>query len=182
MTIFGDTSSFAIEAMIEPHLVPPSIPWGRMRIWCQGVSLGNFDDEHCGLDQSFDGLHHIASQLDSYWLDEFASMPPIEIIDLLDAHLFGWCGDEELEDERSLEEIRKDVDRYGRFSIMTNWGEQFDGIEKPFILCPPNWSGPHSLQRVRSRFQFHPSHNSGRLHFGGEQCLHLVSRTKACIE
>lgn len=137
MTIFGNTFTFAIEAMIEPHLVPPSIPWGRMRIWCQGTPLGNIEDEHCGLDHSFDCLNQIATQIDSYWLDEFTSMTPRQIIDLLDARLFGWCGDEELEDERSIEEIRLDADRYGRFSFLTNWGEQFDAIQKPFILCPP---------------------------------------------
>jgi hypothetical protein len=149
MMMFGNPSEFAIEAMIEPDLVPPTTPWGRMRIWCQNVSMGNIEDEHCGLDHAFDSLNEIAKNIDSYWLDEFASMEPIEIIDLLDGALFGWHGDVELEDDRSLDEIRIDVSRYGRFSFLTNWGEQFDGIDKPFILCPPT-GAVHIISRYFS--------------------------------
>lgn len=137
MKIFGKPSSFAIEAMIEAHLVSPSTPWGRMRIWCQGVPLGDIEEEYCGLDQAFDRLFQIATNIDSYWTDEFASMLPLEIIDLLDAKLFGCCGDEEVEDDRTIDQIRIDADHYRRFSFLTNWGEQFDRVVNPFLLCLP---------------------------------------------
>jgi hypothetical protein len=42
--IFGDKNDFAIEAGVEPDLVPPSLLWGHMRIWCAGVPLGNIND------------------------------------------------------------------------------------------------------------------------------------------
>lgn len=47
--LFGLKEAFAIEAMVEPDLVPSSAVWGRMRIWCKGTSFGDYDSSHCAL-------------------------------------------------------------------------------------------------------------------------------------
>lgn len=147
--MFGDPTDFAIEAMIEPHLIPPSSPWGRMRIWCQNTPMGNIDEECCGISATFDRLNLIAENVKFFWLDEFNQKSPIEIIDFLDAVLFGWCGAVELEDDRTIEQIHADMDKYGRFSFLTNWGEQFDESGKTFLLCPPT-GGVHIVSRFFS--------------------------------
>jgi hypothetical protein len=137
MMLFGDKSTFAIETMIEPDLTPPSAPWGRMRIWCQGVSLGNIDDQYCGLDHAFAKLAELARDLDTLWRDEFSTMREPALLDYLDECLFGTQGEHDLPYDRSPEEVRADWERYGAFSFLTNWGEQFDRCGKPYIVCPP---------------------------------------------
>lgn len=78
MMQFGDKTTFAIEAMIEPHLQPPSKPWGRMCIWCEGVSIGDINEEHCGL-KVFRFLSSLINDFDDLWLDEFEGLTDLEL-------------------------------------------------------------------------------------------------------
>jgi hypothetical protein len=64
--------------MIEPHLEPPSAPWGRMCVWCEGVSIGDINEEHCGL-EVFEALSYLISQLDDLWLDEFEGLSDFQL-------------------------------------------------------------------------------------------------------
>jgi hypothetical protein len=136
MMLFGDKAIFAIETMIEPHLEPPSAPWGRMRVWCEGVSIGDINEEHCGL-EVFEALSYLISQLDDLWLDEFEGLSDFQLWNLLDGLLYGYHGNVEIDDNRSLEQIKSYAKKYGKFNFLSNWGEQFDRDGKSFIFHHP---------------------------------------------
>jgi len=42
------------------------------------------------------------------------------------------------DDDRTLEQCSQDWEQYGECSFLTNWGEQFDGNGKSFIVCTPS--------------------------------------------
>ena len=76
---FGNASEFAIQAMLEPELKPPSHIWGRMCLWVSGIQLGDYNDGHCGLAQCTSHLNQI-----------------VEIIDQLSASVFGDKDDQDI--------------------------------------------------------------------------------------
>lgn len=133
--IFGSNETFAIEAMTEEGLALPSTAWGRMRVWCQGISIGDFSDEHCGLPYSH--FLDLKEALPSLWLPEFEGMSALDLCNHLDRPIYGYHGDVELDDARTSEEICRDYLKYSKFSFLTNWGEMFDRDEKSFICCTP---------------------------------------------
>lgn len=135
---FGSKKSFAIEAMSEPELRAPSQVWGRMRIWCGETEIGDYADEHCGLYDAYAGFRELGDVLAENWLSEFDGLSDHELWNLLDGALYGYQGDIEIEDSRTVEQCRADWDRYGRFDFLTNWGEQFDRNGKSFIVCRPD--------------------------------------------
>jgi hypothetical protein len=137
MMLFGQKSSFAIEAMIEPHLQAPSTAWGRMCIWCDEVSIGNINEEHCDLGPSFESLANLAITIDHLWLDEFNGMTDLELWNFLDGKLYGYHGEIEIEDPRTIEEMHFDALQFGKFGFLTNWGEQFDRGGKSFLFHHP---------------------------------------------
>lgn len=134
--IFGDRSDFAIEAGVEPDRHTAATVWGHMRVWCRGVPLGDITDRYCGLDHAYSEFSQLADNLDSLWADELAGLDDLAAWNFLDGLLYGYHGDLELADDRSLEECHRDAARWARFDFLTNWGEQFDGY-KSFLLCPP---------------------------------------------
>ena len=123
--------------MSEPALQPPSAVWGRMQIWCAGVSIGDFSNPHCALYDSYLEFKELSNRLPSLWLDEFSNLADLELWNLLDGALYGFHGELELDDSRTIDEIERDGKRYGAFDFLTNWGEQFDRGGKSFILCTP---------------------------------------------
>lgn len=131
--IFGEKHDFAIEAMVEPNLVLPSSVWGRMRVWCAGVPLGDFAEPHCGLPSS--PFKSLCLDLPELWDPEFERKSDEELFNHLDAVLYGFKDGVEVADERTLEECEDDARAYSRFSFLTNWGEMFDREGKSFIFC-----------------------------------------------
>jgi hypothetical protein len=136
--MFGDPADFAIEAGVEPHLVSPSTVWGHMRVWCGEHALGNIEDRHCGLYPSYTALDWMSVHLEDLWDDALSGLDDRATWNFLDGALYGYHGDVEIEDNRSLEEVKRDAQRYGKFNFLTNWGEQFDGGYKSFVVCPPS--------------------------------------------
>lgn len=136
--IFGTTDAFAIEAIIEPELVAPSAVWGRMRIWCEDVCIGDISNEYCALYSSRKGFSHLIKSLESLWDSEFDGLADEAILDLLDDRLYGARGSIPVDDTRTSEECQRDSARYGKFNFLTNWGEQFDMSGKTFIFCAAN--------------------------------------------
>ena len=134
--IFGNKSDFAIEAMIEPYLAPPSEPWGRLCIWVSGTQIGDFDDPHCGLYNCYISFQEISKRLDALWTKELEGLSDIEIWNFLDGTLYGYHGNIEIDDLRTLEETIRDAEKYSKFDFLTNWGEMFDRGGKSFILKP----------------------------------------------
>jgi hypothetical protein len=143
--VFGDRTAFAIEAGIESDLHTGGAVWGHMCVWCCGVALGDINDRYCGLYTTYVEFDWLAANLDSLWDDELAGLDDVAAWNFLDGILYGYHGDVELPDNRTLEECHRDAVRWGRFNFLTNWGEQFDGY-KSFLLCPPG-----DLARVLSR-------------------------------
>jgi hypothetical protein len=135
--LFGTKETFAIEAMSEPDLKPPSAVWGRMRIWCQGVSIGDFSDPCCSLYVSYANFKDLNTNFPRLWKAEFAGMSDSMLLNRLDELLYGYHGDMAIENGRSCQESLRDAQEYGMFNFLTNWGEQFDRSEKAFIFCPP---------------------------------------------
>lgn len=135
--LFGLPAAFAIEAMSEPTLEIPSAVWGRMQIWCQGVAIGDFSNEHCGLYGAYDGFKLLETKLPKLWRRDFDGLSDLEILNRLDERLYGYHEDVEIEDSRTIEECRSDWNEYSHFNFLTNWGEQFDQSGKSFILCCP---------------------------------------------
>jgi hypothetical protein len=131
---FGQKQQFAIEAMIEPSLTSPSTPWGRMRVWCDGVPFGDYSNQHCGLPASH--FKDLARDLPSLWSPDFDGLNDADLFRRLDGLLYSCQDGAEIVDERALEELEKDARRYGRFVFLTNWEEMFDNEGKAFIFCP----------------------------------------------
>jgi hypothetical protein len=102
-------------------------------------------ERYCGLYHAYSEFAWLAENLGSLWADAMVGLDDVAAWDFLDGLLYGYHGDTELADSRSLAEIHRDAVRWGRFNFLTNWGEQFDGL-KSFLLCPPGDSA-----RVLSR-------------------------------
>lgn len=136
--MFGAPADFAIEAGIESDLVPPSSVWGHMRVWCGGHALGDIEDSHCALYPSYLEFDWMGTHLEALWDDALNGLDDRATWNVLDGALYGYRGDVEIEDDRSLEDLHRDAQRFGKFNFLTNWGEQFDGGYKSFLVCPPN--------------------------------------------
>ncbi len=134
--VFGNRADFAIEAGVEPEGHTAAIVWGPMCVWCNGVPLGDLADRHCALYPSYTSFAWLADNLGSLWANELTGFDDIAAWNFLDGLLYGYHGDTELADARSLDECSRDAERWWRFDFLTNWGEQFDGY-KSFLLCPP---------------------------------------------
>jgi hypothetical protein len=131
--IFGNTSEFAIEAVIESGIKAPSAVWGRMRVWCQGQTIGDFNEPFCALYPAYVGFRDLLITLPTLSWTGIESMTNGDIWNFLDGLLYGYHGDIQIQDDRALERMREDADIYGKFNFLTNWGEQFDRGGKSFI-------------------------------------------------
>ena len=134
MNKFGDCKDFAIEALVENELVPPSAPWGRLRIWVGGKSFGDFDDPHCGLYPAYSGFKGMIEKYDELYDPGLLELSTEKLYAKIDKALYGvWVGDELLDDEP-----REGDDEYWRHNFLTNWGEMFDRTEKSYIFKLPD--------------------------------------------
>jgi hypothetical protein len=122
-----------------------------MCVWCGGVPLGDLNERYCGLFHAYSELTWLADNLQGLWAQELDGLDDVAAWNFLDGLLFGHHGDVPVADDRSIEECQRDSKRWGCFSFLTNWGEQFDGY-KSFILCPPG-----EYARILSRSVTPPS-------------------------
>ena len=135
--IFGNKLDFAIESIIEKDLKKPSHPWGRMCIWVEGCSIGDFEDSHCGLYPAYEGFIESCKDLNTLWCNEFKSLSRREIWNFLDGRLYGYHGNEEIDyDLLYADDSNSEI--YWKYNFLTNWGEMFDRGGKAFLLNPPN--------------------------------------------
>src|SRR5438128_886855 len=104
--VFGDRADFAIEAGVEPDLTPPSAVWGHMCVWCRGVPLGDIENRQCGLYGAYCGFREVASRIDRLWAKELDGLDDVAAWNHLDGLLYGYHGDVELADNRTLEECQ----------------------------------------------------------------------------
>ncbi|HEY2787299.1 MAG TPA: hypothetical protein VGJ05_20235 [Fimbriiglobus sp.] len=149
--VFGDRTDFAIEAGVEPALHTAGIVWGHMCVWCHGVPLGKLNESYCGLYHAYSEFAWLADNLGTLWADELAGLDDVAVWNFLDGLLYGYHGEVEVPDARTLEECERDAVRWGRFNFLTNWGEQFDGF-KSFLLCPPGDTARIFSRRLPANF------------------------------
>src|SRR5262245_40059927 len=123
--LFGSKQAFAIEAMVEPDLLAPSAVWGRMRIWCQSIPFGDYTEPHCALFPAYESFKSLQASLPHLWEPELSGLSDLQLLNRLDELLFGCHGDVEVPDNRTASQCGDDWKRYGKFSFLTNWGEQF---------------------------------------------------------
>jgi hypothetical protein len=135
--LFGSIDTFAIETTIEPSWCLPTAVWGRMRVWCRGVELGDFSERHCDLFGAYDGFRALSANLPTLWRAEFDGLSDDALYDRLDALVYGQRGDSALEEQRTPEQLEADQARYAPFVFLTSWGEQFEIAGKPFVVCHP---------------------------------------------
>lgn len=135
-TVFGDRDDFAIEAGVEPDSHTEGIVWGHMCVWCRGVPLGKLWERYCALYPAYYEFAWLADNLGRLWADELDGLDDVAAWNFLDERLYGYHGDVEVPETRSLAEMRRDSQRWRRFNFLLHWGEQFDGY-KSFLLCPP---------------------------------------------
>lgn len=133
---FGDPANFAIEAELELNLRRPSAVWGRMCVWCRGIALGDISEQYCALFPAFMEFRWLSSHINELWDPELAGLDDVALWNFLDELLYGYHGDIEVHDDRTVQECERDWVRWGVFNFLTNWGEQFDGY-KSFIASPP---------------------------------------------
>ena len=119
--IFGNPEDFAIEAMSEPHLVAPSTVWGRMCVHIGSVVLGDFSEKHCGLYGAYSGFKELLDMETRLWDESFDGLSREQVHDLVRHAIYG-------DDDRDMDAINADDQRYRRFDFLTNWDEQFDGF------------------------------------------------------
>lgn len=128
--IFGTPGDFAIEMMLEPDLKPGSAAWGRARLWCQGVELGDYSREYCTVYGFYARIKELERDLEDLWSEEFKQLTDLELANKLDAILYGYHGDVPVPDEHI------DGRPYYRYNFLTNCSEIFDGIGKTFVFSP----------------------------------------------
>ena len=110
---FGNPDDFAIDADVEPDVVPPSAVWGSMCVWCRGEPLGRCDERYCFLATAASSFDWMSGHLDELWESGF----------------------EGLDDEAAFARLDSFLSPH-RFDFLTNWGEQFDNW-RGFVVCPP---------------------------------------------
>ena len=125
--VFGSLDDFAIEAMVEPGLEPPSAVWGRLRVWCQGVSFGDFDEPSCALWPPYHGLQRFERELRGTWPEDFSELSDLERMKNVDALLYEYQTDE-------LASVG-----YGKYAVL-KWGEMFNRTGRTYVF--PQTDGP----------------------------------------
>src|SRR5687768_3918116 len=123
--IFGDPRTFAIEAYHEP-MDSGLRGFGRMALHVCNTIVGDITEKHCGLGDAAERLRKILLSDGPFWDPSFASLADAEIFALIDRALY-------IDHGQSDAQVHEDAERYGRFDLLTNAGEQFDGY-KTFIF------------------------------------------------
>ena len=85
--LFGDPNDFAVEIYHEPSS-PSWLGFGRMRIFVQGVSIGEIEEQHCSLFHAVERIIEVAENLPTLWDARFSQHTDEEIFSWLDAILF----------------------------------------------------------------------------------------------
>jgi len=125
--LIGEKETFAIECYRDPRQSESSrYVFGRMCLWVAGNRLGDIDCPACILNVTEAHLQALLHRLDTLDDPEVCKLGDRAAFDFLDQRLYG-------DDERSIEQIRADAERFRKFDLLTNGGESFDRA-KSFII------------------------------------------------
>lgn len=130
--LFGDKSNFAIQAMLEPELKPPSFVWGRMCLWVSGLQLGDYKNKHCGIAQCTTHLNQVVEIVDQLGISVFGNKSDQEIYSFLEE---AW-----LDPGSDDFGIENEFQKFHKFRFNYGFAEMFDGEPMSFLLRQPNGS------------------------------------------
>jgi len=123
--IFGSLEHFAVESIIEPgpefRPVFGSNVVGRMRLFLNGMAVGNFAEPNCVLRPVSQHLVALCAASTTLWHSSLANLTPAQQFEILDAAIF--VGTEE-----------NPPWNFSLCSFLTNVSEAFDPL-KAFLLC-----------------------------------------------
>jgi hypothetical protein len=142
--IFGEKSIYAIEVYHQPQDNYGMYMCGRTCIHLFNKSFGDINNEYCHLGGMYETLLNKIN-----WLNEleyeFCLDNDYDIFNFLDDKLY-------IDNDRTLEQIKKDSELYCRFNFLTNsGGEPFDRT-KSFIYVDKN-------KMIHILFQIHDSND-----------------------
>jgi hypothetical protein len=119
--VFGNPQDFAIEAVSDAGPASPiGTVWGHMRLWCRGLSIGDFDERHSGLSHAQASLTELCGALDALESASLSLLDDQAAWEFLERKLY-------VDDARSDAQVAGDATWWRRFAFLTNWGEPFDG-------------------------------------------------------
>jgi hypothetical protein len=127
--LFGTKDSFGIEAETEVNLMPPSTVWGRMRVWCQNESFGDFGNPYNALHPAAESFRSALHAHPDLWDPAFDGLDDAEIFQKFNQAIYTGV-------DSGGEEIPHLADRYWKFDFLTNSGENFDPL-KGFLAFDP---------------------------------------------
>ena len=128
----GDKSNFAIQAMLEPELKPPSFIWGSMCLWVLGFQIGDYNDEHCGLAQCVFHMNQVVGIIDQLSIEVFSEQSDQEIYSFLENACLNPGFDDFGVDNGFLE--------FHKFRFDYGFSEMFDREPMSFLLKQTNGS------------------------------------------
>lgn len=128
--LFGTKDTFGIEAMTEADLARPSTVWGRMRIWCQNESFGDFENPYNALYSASECFRSALNAYPDLWDPAFDDLDDAQIFQQFNEAIYTGV-------DLGAEEISQLAARYWKFDFLTNWGEHFDPL-KGFLAFDPN--------------------------------------------
>jgi|688.fasta_scaffold977595_1 hypothetical protein len=128
--LFGTKDSFGIEAQTEVDLTLPSAVWGRMRVWCQNESFGDFENPYNALYSASERFRSALHAYPDLWDATFDGLEDAQIFQKFNEAIYTGTN-------LGIEEIVVLSNRYWKFDFLTNWGEHFDPL-KGFLAFDPN--------------------------------------------
>jgi hypothetical protein len=134
--IFGNKATFAIETMLEPFPATETSVWGRMQLWCRNEAIGDFSVEHSALYPSYIGFKALSERLSRLWHPDFAGLSDPALWQKLHALVFDDETAPLLAPFNGRPPLRA-ADIYREFSVLSNWGVQFDGLGFCYLVCTP---------------------------------------------
>ena len=123
---FGDREQFSIICAHEPFGEEPRHVFGRMCIRAGDKSLGDFGEPACMLNVTASHLQGVLRRLPDLANDGFGGMSDSCIWDTIDKAVYQG-------DDRSMQEVAADAEKFFKFDFLTNGGESFDK-SKSFIV------------------------------------------------
>ncbi len=120
--VIGDKQTFAIECYHDPTTKNYKYIFGRICIFVSGIPLGDIHETTCILDVIKEHLLEINGRLESLNDKKLQQLSDRDLFNFLNKALY-------IDDDRTLEEVRDDAEKYFKYDFLTNAVESFDGTK-----------------------------------------------------